>query len=109
MKIRQATTADVDAVMHLLDIGRQRMEAVGNTHQWVKGYPRRTTVEEDVRREQCFVGEREGRIVAAFVLASGPDPLMRASGRANGWTVNGLTMLSTACRRQKASAACLPR
>ncbi len=74
MKIRQATTADVDAVMHLLDIGRQRMEAVGNTHQWVKGYPRRTTVEEDVRREQCFVGEREGRIVATFVLASGPDP-----------------------------------
>ena len=39
--IRQATTADIDTVMLLLDLGRQRMEASGNRHQWTVGYPRR--------------------------------------------------------------------
>ena len=73
MQIRLATKADLDAVMHLLDIGRQRMAATGNTQQWVQGYPQRATVEEDLRRGQCYVGEDAGRVVATFVLAEGPD------------------------------------
>ena len=74
MQIRLATRADLDAVMRLLNIGRQRMVAAGNTQQWVEGYPRRATVEEDLRRAQCYVGENDGRVVATFVLAEGPDP-----------------------------------
>ena len=73
MQIRLATKADLDAVMRLLDIGRQRMAATGNTQQWVQGYPQRATVEEDLRRGQCYVGEDAGRVVATFVLAEGPD------------------------------------
>ena len=73
MQIRLATRADLDAVMRLLNIGRQRMVATGNTQQWVEGYPQRTTVEEDLRRGQCYVGEDAGRVVATFVLAEGPD------------------------------------
>ena len=73
MQIRLATRADLDAVMRLLNIGRQRMVAAGNTQQWVEGYPRRATVEEDLRRAQCYVGEDAGRVVATFVLAEGPD------------------------------------
>jgi acetyltransferase, GNAT family len=73
MQIRLATKADLDAVMRLLDIGRQRMVATGNTQQWVQGYPQRATVEEDLRRGQCYVGEDAGRVVATFVLAEGPD------------------------------------
>lgn len=73
MQIRLATKADLDAVMRLLDIGRQRMAATGNTQQWVEGYPQRATVEEDLRRRQCYVGEDAGRVVATFVLAEGPD------------------------------------
>ena len=72
--IRQATTADIDTVMLLLELGRQRMEASGNRHQWTVGYPRRDTVEEDVRRGQCYVMEMAGILVATFVLAQGPDP-----------------------------------
>lgn len=72
--IRQATTADIDTVMLLLDLGRQRMGASGNRHQWTVGYPRRETVEEDVRRGQCYVIEMAGILVATFVLAQGPDP-----------------------------------
>ena len=74
MQIRLATRADLDAVMRLLNIGRQRMVAAGNTQQGVEGYPRRATVEEDLRRAQCYVGENDGRVVATFVLAEGPDP-----------------------------------
>lgn len=72
--IRQATTADIDTVMLLLELGRQRMEASGNRQQWTVGYPRRDTVEEDVRRGQCYVMEMAGILVATFVLAQGPDP-----------------------------------
>ena len=56
MQIRLATKADLDAVMRLLDIGRQRMAATGNTQQWVEGYPQRATVEEDLRRGQWLCG-----------------------------------------------------
>ena len=85
MHIRLATPADLDAVMRLLDIGRQRMEATGNTQQWKKGYPSHATVEEDLRRAQCYVGEQEGRVVATFVLAH-----THTSGKANGWITKGL-------------------
>ena len=74
MQIPLATRPDLDPEMRLLDIGRQRMVAAGNTQQWVEGYPRRATVEEDLRRAQCYVGENDGRVVATFVLAEGPDP-----------------------------------
>ena len=73
MHIRLATPADLNAVMRLLDIGRQRMEATGNTQQWKKGYPSHATVEEDLRCAQCYVGEQEGRVLATFVLAQGLD------------------------------------
>ena len=77
MQIRLATKADLDAVMCLLDIGRQRMAAAGNTQQWVEGYPQRATVEEDLRRGQCYVGEDAGRVVATH-LARAMAPQRKA-------------------------------
>lgn len=77
MMIRKATMADVPAIMQIIDEGRRKMIAEGNTHQWINGYPQRELIEDDIRRGHSLVltdGPSGGKVVATLALIAGPDP-----------------------------------
>ena len=73
-KMRKTRPEDIDAVMALYDVGRQRMRASGNTEQWTNGYPHRYMIEEDVKLGRSYVYEEDGVLHAVFALIWGEDP-----------------------------------
>lgn len=73
--IRKAVPADIDAIMACYDSARRFMRASGNHAQWVNGYPSRPIVTDDIRREQCYVGEdADGVLAMVFAFIPGDDP-----------------------------------
>ena len=77
MRVRPATQADLEAVLHIYEGARRFMAQSGNPGQWGTRYPSRETVEADIAGERCYVCEEEGRLYAAFVLVFGEDPTYR--------------------------------
>ena len=73
-RMRRTRPEDIDAVMALYDVGRERMRATGNTEQWTNGYPHRHMIEEDVKLGRSFVYEEDGVLHAVFALIWGEDP-----------------------------------
>ena len=72
--IRLATKQDVEAIMSVYDLARKTMRKSGNDVQWVGGYPRKETVEQDIRENQAYVYEEGQQIHAVFVLQYGEEP-----------------------------------
>ena len=72
--IRLATLADVQTILALFEVARQRMWQSGNTQQWGAQYPNMAIIEQDIHLERCYVIESDNVMVATFVLASGEDP-----------------------------------
>lgn len=73
-RIRPANMADITAIMQILDCGRQKMRANGNTEQWTDGNPKLQLVENDIRMGNSYVVEEEnGEIIATFAFIEGPD------------------------------------
>jgi RimJ/RimL family protein N-acetyltransferase len=74
--IRPSISSDIDTILQLIDQGRQKMIAEGNTHQWVNGYPSREMIENDIAcgRSYMVESDADGEPLATFVLMSGPDP-----------------------------------
>lgn len=65
--------ADIDCIMDLLEMGRQKMRANGNMEQWTNGNPKQALVEEDIRKGNSYVMEGDGVVIATFAFIEGPD------------------------------------
>ncbi len=74
MTIRRSTKAEIDTIMQLIDEGRKKMVAEGNTRQWTLGQPSRQLVETDVSNGNSYMMTDGDEIVATFALVKGPDP-----------------------------------
>lgn len=74
MKIRTAVMADLPAMMELYAFAQGFMARHGNPNQWGTEYPSEAIVKEDIESGFARVCEEEGRLLAAFLLAPGPDP-----------------------------------
>lgn len=73
--IRPSTPADLDDIMHLIEEGRQKMIAEGNTHQWANGHPRPEVIEDDIAHGHSYLLTSDtGTPLATFALMAGPDP-----------------------------------
>lgn len=72
--IRSANIADITSIMQILDCGRCKMRANGNTEQWTNGNPKLELVENDIREGNSYIVEENGEIIATFVFIEGPDP-----------------------------------
>ncbi len=74
MEMRQATMADLDAIMALYDTARAFMRKNGNMSQWINGYPSRALLTADIAAGTCHV-EAEGDVIhGVFVCIVGEDP-----------------------------------
>jgi len=70
-----ATSADLPAVMSLIDEARGIMRANGNPNQWVEGYPAATTIAADITNNHCVLcRDHDGTLVASFAFMPGPEP-----------------------------------
>lgn len=73
MEIRKATTKDIDIVLSLIDEGRKIMRENGNYNQWEEGYPKISTIENDISCGNSYLCIDKNKIVATFALVSGED------------------------------------
>ena len=73
MKIRPAELSELDHLMDLYDAGRRFMRRSGNENQWIKGYPERKMIAEDIRLGHLFVAEEAGETAAVFCFFHGED------------------------------------
>lgn len=73
MKVCPAVPADLDEIMNVYAAAKAYMRKNGNDSQWVKGYPQRELVAEDIAKGQCFVCREDG-IHGVFAFILGEDP-----------------------------------
>lgn len=73
MEIRQAKMADMPVIVGIYEKSRVFMAENGNPTQWETGYPGCEVIETDIRAENCYVCEKEGRIAGVFSLIIGED------------------------------------
>ena len=74
MTVRKAVTADIPAIMTVLEAARGIMRASGNPFQWPAGYPTREMIEADLEAGVGRVFEADGSVVGYFACIPGPDP-----------------------------------
>ena len=72
--IRKATSADLDAILDVLEAGRQIMVSNGNPNQWAPGYPSADMVLADIGKEAGYAIEEDERIVGYFAFLPSPEP-----------------------------------
>ncbi len=73
MTIRLATISDIETIMMLIDEGRKKMIANGNTKQWTNGEPSRQRVENDIKNGNSYLVLDQEEALATFALVKGPD------------------------------------
>ena len=85
--IRPSISSDIDTILQLIDQGRQKMIAEGNTHQWVNGYPSHEMIENNIAcgRSYMVESDTDGEPLATI------QP-MDASMMVNGSTTNHITL-----------------
>lgn len=71
--IKKSVVADIPVIMQLLECGRQKMRADGNSEQWTNGNPRQSLIEDDIMKGNSYILEEEGKAVATFAFIEGPD------------------------------------
>lgn len=74
MTVRKAVTADIPAIMTVLEAARGIMRASGNPFQWPAGYPTREMIEADLEAGVGRVFEADGSVMGYFACIPGPDP-----------------------------------
>ena len=93
MKIRKATTQDLDCIMQVIDAARNLMRTNGNHTQWINGYPSAEVIMNDINQNIGYVCINDTEIVGYFSFLKGdnPEPTYKSL-----MTENGLTMNRTA-------------
>ena len=74
VKIRPAQERELDALYALYAHARAFMAKNGNPTQWGQNRPSDLRIRQDVEQGIGYVLEEEGRVLAAFALADGPEP-----------------------------------
>jgi len=75
IEIRKGTEADIDGIMACYEQARRYMRRMGNTTQWVNGYPSLDVVKKDIAEGNNYVGiDEDGDLVMAFAFIIGADP-----------------------------------
>ena len=72
--IRHATLNDIDDIMAVLAVAREKMRRSGNANQWINGYPTEQAVIADIECNGGLVVEECGNIVAYFAFLPSPEP-----------------------------------
>ena len=72
--IRKATTADMSAIMKVMDAAKCIMRQDGNMLQWGKGYPSESIILSDIERDGAYVIDDEGSVIAYFAFLPSPEP-----------------------------------
>ncbi len=75
MRIEKARMEDVGVLIGIYEGARVYMASMGNSGQWVDGYPGGDVVRGDIDREELYVcRDVDEEIVAVFCFAVGEDP-----------------------------------
>ena len=74
MTIRKSTKEDLQTILQLIDEGRKKMVAEGNTSQWQKGHPSPQVIMSDIKNGNSYLILQEDQAIATFALIKGPDP-----------------------------------
>jgi|SRR5690554_2522218 len=90
MKIREATSMDLEAILKVMDLAKEFMNQTGNSTQWVNGYPSREVLLNDLDLKHGFVCEYESKIVGYFCFIKGNNPEPTYSLLENGTWLNHL-------------------
>ena len=77
--IRKADSHDTKRIMELLEHGRQKMRANGNTEQWTNGNPKLELVENDIKEGNGYIIEENGEIIATFAFIMSNCPAVSIS------------------------------
>ncbi len=77
MTIRHSTYSDLPAMQEIFAQAKARMAAMGNTLQWVNGYPDEARLINDIDLGVSYIVEDAGEVVGTFVLIVGEDPTYR--------------------------------
>lgn len=72
--IRLARVDDVERIMEVLAVAKQKMRDTGNMNQWIDGYPTVEAILFDIERDGGFVFEENGVVVAYFAMLPSPEP-----------------------------------
>lgn len=72
--IRTAHTSDIQRLNEIFTVAKEKMQQAGNPTQWQAGYPGTDVLQNDIDKQQSYVIEQGGHIIATFVLAKGTDP-----------------------------------
>lgn len=74
MKIRAASEMDFEAIVMVVGQARDFMHQIGNTTQWIHGYPSKEVLLNDILLEYGFVCEYNNKIVGYFCFFKGNHP-----------------------------------
>lgn len=75
--IRVATMDDLDAVRRLIEVGKRKMLASGNLHQWSASHPSIEQLREDILNGSSYLAAHRSCPnvpIATFAAIAGPDP-----------------------------------
>ena len=75
--IRRALPQELPAILRLYAEARSFMAEQGNPTQWGKSSPAQNVLEEDIRKQQLYICERDGRLCGVFAFPIGEDPAYR--------------------------------
>lgn len=68
MKIQEAKSENVAAIMEIIEEARQIMRKTGNLTQWTNGYPNMDIILRDVALNQAYICMESDEIVGYFVF-----------------------------------------
>lgn len=74
LQIREATTQDIESLMHIYGIARETMRQSGNPNQWGTNFPPRELIEADIENQRSMVVCEGDIIHGVFALCRGEDP-----------------------------------
>lgn len=73
MKLRLTTTNDIDAVMTIINQAKAYFKKQG-INQWQDGYPNKASIINDISRQEAYVLDIEGEIVATAMISKAIEP-----------------------------------
>lgn len=73
MKLRLTTTNDIDAVMTIINQAKVYFKKQG-INQWQDGYPNKASIINDISRQEAYVLDIDGEIVATAMISKAIEP-----------------------------------
>ncbi len=77
MTIRNASLADLDAILSIYASARRFMRETGNMTQWTGGYPSQEVISRDISRGNLYLCQEDGVLLGVFYYAEEEDPTYR--------------------------------